>query len=199
MGLGGAALAVGAASAATAGVGAYASDKNAENMSHYQSQVAYNNATIAQQSAGLAAAAGQSQVAQAELQNRGVAGKIKAAQGANNITVGTGSAGNVEQTQAKNAQLDSATLMSNAARQAYGFDVQSTSDIGEGQLDTSAARAEGEAAPFDAFSSVLGRASSTAGAYAGWMAQNPGAQSSPNATLMGSPNSAGTTDFGDFG
>ena len=129
----------------------------------FQSQVAANNAQIANQNASWATAAGEAQVAQSQMQTRANVGGIKAAQAAANVDVNSGSALDVQSSARDLGELSALTLRSNAARQAYGFQTQSGADTAESQLQKSLA---GQAIP----AGILGAAStalSTAGQIGG--------------------------------
>lgn len=133
---------------------------------NYQSEVAANNAKIATQNATWANQAGEQQQAQAQLKTRAQVGGILAAQAASGVDVNKGSTIDVRSSAAETGQLDALTLRSNAARQAYGYDVQSTSDTAQSQLDSATASNIESAAPINAASTFLGGAGNAASKYA---------------------------------
>lgn len=163
-------------------VGAYNQDKSAEEAAKYNSQVAALNATLATQNAGLAEQEGVSQVSTQELKNRLAGGQIKAAQGANNISVNSGSALQVRQSERVGGELSSMDIMSNAARQAFGYEAQAAADTGQAGLYTAEAQQAGEAAPLAAATSLIGGASSVGSRYAGFLAQG-GSTNGPQALI----------------
>ena len=62
--------------------------------------------------------------------------RIVAAQGANNVDVNTGSAVNVRTSSQELANVDTRTIMSNAAKQSFGYQVAASSDTAQAGLDT---------------------------------------------------------------
>ena len=167
-----------AVSGLVSGFGASQSASAASSAASYQSQVDANNAQIAAENAKLATSVGESQAEQSELQTRATAGSVKAAQGANYITTGTGSAAAVNRSVSELGMLDAATIRSNAARNAYGFETQQMGFQAESQLQASAANEDTEAGDIGFATSLLGGATSGATKYAQWSAQtNPGSPS----------------------
>ena len=119
-------LGVGLAGAAVSAVGSMEAGSAAKASADYQSQVARNNALIANQNATWTAQAGESKVAAQGMKTAAVVGQAKAAQGASNIDVNSGSAAAVRAGTQSLGMLDAMTIRSNAARQAYGYTVQAT-------------------------------------------------------------------------
>lgn len=106
------------------------------NAANYSAQVAANNALIAEQNATHAEAAGRAQAEAVSLKGRQTAARIKVAQAASGIDVNTGSASDVQASQAEKNTLDTETVMSNAELQAYGYRTQGTGYTAEAGLDT---------------------------------------------------------------
>ena len=127
------------AAVAVAAYSAYSSASAQGAAAHYQSQVAANNATIAQQNANYAIAAGEEKAQMTSMQNAARIGQIKAAIGANNIDVNSGSAADVQTSQREIGKLDEETTMNNALLQAYGYQVQGTGFTAQAGLDTATA------------------------------------------------------------
>lgn len=151
--------------------GAIGAEKSASAQSTalmYQSQVAANNAQIAQQQANLTTASGAQQAATEGLKTRAQVGQIKAAQGASNIDVGTGSAVDVRSSAAELGELNALTIRSNAARQAYGYETNAASYKAESALDVYGAGQAKEAGNVGAITSILGGASSAGSQYGMW-------------------------------
>lgn len=94
--------------------------------STYQAQVAQNNATIARQNAEYSAAAGVAQAENVGLEAANRLGQVKAAQGANNIDVNSGSAKTVQESERESGELSEANTEQNAILQAYGYQTQAT-------------------------------------------------------------------------
>ena len=133
------------AGVAGAGISAYGAlyqGAAARESASYQAQVAANNAIIANQNAKYAVAAGQQQAEAVSLKGAAQQGKVKAALAANNIDVSSGSAKNVQVSQAETSQLDTETVLNNAELQAYGYRTAATGYTAEsGLLTTQAAEA----------------------------------------------------------
>jgi hypothetical protein len=158
-----------AASLVSAGVGALGSIQQgqaASNSAKYNASVAAANATISQQSAAYAGAAGASQAEQASLKTRSQVGAIEAGQAAGNIDVDSGSALDVRSSAQQLGELNALSIRSNAARTAYGYQVQAASETSQGQLDSYQAGADATGADISAGGTVLGGAGSAASNYA---------------------------------
>ena len=178
MGVAGAGLAIVGAGAVVSTVSAVSSAEAQGAQAKYQSQVAANNATIAQNNAQMAVAAGESQAQQEELKDRGKAGAIKAAAGANGITLGSGSAGDVDQSERLLNETDAATIRSNAARSAYGYETQASNFTASSALESSIAGQADTNAILGGTGSLLGSAASGAGKYSSWVQAGGGSGAS---------------------
>ena len=161
--------AVGAGASLIGGaVGAYGSIEAAKASSEaasYQSQVAANNAIIAGQNAQYATAAGEAQVTQQQFKTADVVGEIKTNQAASGLDVNSGSDVDVQASAKEIGTLNALTIRNAAARQAYGYQTQSTSDVASGQLLSAQAGQDLTAGMFGAGGSILGGASSAANSY----------------------------------
>ena len=139
----------GIAGIAGAGISAYgalyqgAATKEAAS---YQAAVAANNQIIANQNAQYAIQAGQQQAEAVSLKGAAQIAKVKAGLAANNIDVNTGSAKNVEVSQAETSQLDTETVLNNAELQAYGYRSQATNFTAQAGLE----QTQAEEAPIGA-------------------------------------------------
>lgn len=116
------------------------------NAASYQATVARNNAVIANQNAAYATAAGQQQAEQQGLKGAAAVGRIKASQAANGVDVNTGSAVDVQKSQAEESQLDTETVLNNAELQAYGYRSQATNFTAQAGLE----QTQAEEAPIGA-------------------------------------------------
>ena len=112
----------GAASAAGAQQQAQAQSQ----MYNYQAGIAQQNAAIALQNAGYASQTGENQAAISGSKSRQQIGQIVAAQGASGFQVGSGTNADVVSGQRNAANTDQTIIRSNAAKQAYDYDVQSS-------------------------------------------------------------------------
>lgn len=157
---------IGVAGAATSAAGTYGQYQAQSKNAAYQAQVAANNAQIAKQNEELEMQAGSQQVTNNEMKTRAAVAKTKTGQAAGGIDVNSGSAVDVRSGEAETGMLDALTIRTNAARRAYGYAVQSTSDTAESGLLASESKQASEAAPFAAAGSLLSGASSVGSKYA---------------------------------
>jgi len=116
----------GIAGAATSAYGALYQGAATKEAASYQATVAANNAAIANQNAKYAIEAGQQQAESVSLKGAAQQGKVRAGLAANNVDVNTGSAKNVQTSEAETSQLDTETVLNNAELQAYGYRSQAT-------------------------------------------------------------------------
>lgn len=100
-------------------------------MFKYQAAIADMNARLAKQDAQYALAAGDVSALESGLKTRAQIGETKAAFGAGNIAVGAGSAADVVKSEIKVGAFDQGIIRADAAKRAYGFDVQSAEDTAQ--------------------------------------------------------------------
>lgn len=124
----------GIAGAGVATYGAISSGEAAAANATYQSQVAVNNAAIAKQNASFDMASGEVEAGTEGLKQRAALGSIKAAQGANNIDVNSGSAVDVQTGAKELANVDTATIVSNASKKAYGDLAEASNQQAQSEL-----------------------------------------------------------------
>ena len=140
----------------------------------YQAKISDVNAQINTQNASYAAKAGEAKAFQQEQRTRAGIGEMLATQASSGVDVTGKSASDIRTSQAEIGALDSQTIRSNAARQAYGLQTAATNDINE----ASAQRAKGDNAMttgyIDAFGGMLRGAGSAAANYAGVMGKASG-------------------------
>lgn len=127
---------------------------------NYNAQVADNNSAIATQEAAWAGEEGDQAASNSELATRSKVGGIIANQGASGVEVGSGSFQDVQKSASEVGMLDAMTIRSNAARQAYGYQVQATSETGQAALDRYAAKNDLEAGKIKSAGTILGSAGS---------------------------------------
>lgn len=151
------------ASTAFGALGAANSGAQQAAMANYQAGIAQQNSQIAQQNARQAIAAGGIQASNAGLAGAQQLGKIRTAEGASNLDVNSGSNVNVQKSQAEITKLNQLTIQNNAARAAYGYQVQATGDQAQAGLFGAQASAAQQAGKIGVFSSLLGGASSLTG------------------------------------
>lgn len=104
----------------------------------YGAQVAKNDAQIARQNATNAITEGNAQVEEEGFRNAAVAGHIRATQAAGNVDVNSGSAVDVQASQAASGRFDEENIQHNALQLAYGYNIQSESQQAQAKQDQSA-------------------------------------------------------------
>lgn len=137
-------------------VGSIFSGISQKNMYDYQAQVSRINSQIDQQNSEYSLNQGEQQATITGLKGAQQFGAIRAAQGASNIDVNSGSTVNVQNSQKQITAMDLTTIRQNAAKTAYDWQVKSTSDLNQaGLYDKAGSNAE-TAGFLGAASSILG-------------------------------------------
>ena len=127
-------IAFGVGSAALSAYSNYAQANAAQKAAAYTAQVEANNARIGQQQRSAAIDAGQSAAMQSSMQAAQMLGNQKAGLAANGVSLGSGSAVDLlASTRFLNSQ-DVNTIQSNAARQAWGYSVDSANSQAQSGL-----------------------------------------------------------------
>lgn len=103
-----------------------ATAKANSDMYTYQAGVAKINQDIAKQNADYSLKTGENEAQKSGMASRFQIGGIKTAQGASNLDVNSGSAADVRGSQQDIAQYDESIIRSNAAKRAYGYEVEET-------------------------------------------------------------------------
>lgn len=165
------ALAAGVAGGAVSAVGQYQSGQATQAADAYKSQVALNNADIAKRNATMDIQSGEVAAVNQGLKTRSKVGFEKAQQGASGIDVNTGSAPAVRAGTEQVGMLDALTTRSNAAKKAYGSQVEAVSDTAQSQLDTMAGDQAATAGEIGAAGTMLSTASTVVGNYANYQAK----------------------------
>ena len=135
------------------GVGAGVQAYGSESAAKYQAAVANNNAAVAKQNAQYAIDVGNTQMQAKQQQTASMIGSERAMYGAAGVEDNSGSAVRVQSDTARLGAIDAATIKNNAARQAYGYQVQAAGFQGQASMDQAAGN-------LNAFSSIIGGASS---------------------------------------
>jgi hypothetical protein len=173
----------GLAGTAVSAVGAVEQGQATAANASYQAQVARNNAQIANQNAAWTTESGEAQAAAQGEKAKAAVGSVVAAQGADNVDVNTGSAEQVSSGAKSLANLDTQTIMSNAARGAYGYRVAATSDTAQAGLEEQEASQATTAGDISSLGSFLSGISSVGGNWAKYQQFGTGATAagaSPN-------------------
>jgi hypothetical protein len=162
-------MAIGAAGGAISAFGTYEGMEAQSRNAAFQAQVAANNAKIAMQNYNLQIESGEGQVANKEMELRSQLGSQKAGQAASGVDVNSGSFAKARAGTAEIGTLDTLTMRSNNARQAYGYEVAATSDTAESELLSQESQQASSLAPIAGVGSLLSSASTTGGSYAKYL------------------------------
>lgn len=152
---GGVVSGIGAANTASANAAAY----------NYKAGIATLNSQIAQQNASWAVQSGGIKSEEEGLQAGQAIGQTKVAQSAGGFDVNTGSNSAVRSTQSDVAKFNEGIITTDAARKAYGYQVEGAKDTAEATMDTSAASNAKTAGDLAVLSSILGTVGSVAGKW----------------------------------
>lgn len=126
----------------------------------YQAGVAEMRKKVALQNRDYALAAGETEAQSFGLRARNTMGKIRAAQAASGMDVGSGSAVEVQKGQQKVTDIDMAQIRNNAARKAYGYSVDAAGEEAQANLYRMGESNVREAIPYNVASSLLSGATS---------------------------------------
>lgn len=178
-------LAIGsiAATAVGAGIqaeGAQYQGKAQANLYNYQAGVAQANKILADQDANYARESGEVSAQQSGMKTRTEVGETRAGFGAGNVAGASVNA--VEKSETEIGQDNAALIRSNAAKRAFGFEVESAKDTAQGQVYQSAAQTSRTSADISSLSSIIGGASQVASKWLTYGQYFPG---------MGSGNPSG--------
>ena len=149
-------------------IGAESQGKATKAADQYQAAILRQNAQLSQQKGEMVTEAGEAAAGKQGLATRANVGQIKAAEGASNIDVNSGSAVKVHQSATELGMLDALTIRSNAARAAYGYQVEAQGQEEQATLEEAAGQYAGTAGDIAAVSSLLSGASSAGNQYARW-------------------------------
>lgn len=142
----------------------------ASHAAKFNAAVAGANSVVSKQNASFAANAGEEQAAISQAKTRAAVGSTKAAQSASGVDVNSGSSVDVRASQAAIGQLDAMTIRTNAAREAYGYQVQSVDDTAKQNLDLMESKNDVQASQIGAATTFLGSADNAAGNFAKYQA-----------------------------
>jgi hypothetical protein len=129
-------------------------------MYSYQAGVAKVNQQIALQNADYSTAVGEVQAQQSGMKTAAEIGTTKATQGASGIDVNTGSAAAVRTSEEQLGEENQAIIRSDAAKRAYGYEVEAQSQGASANMYSAAASNSKTSGLLGAFGSILGGVSS---------------------------------------
>lgn len=135
----------------------------------YNAKVAAQNAQIATQNAGFAGAEGEANVGQSSAQTRAQSGATLANEGASGVNINSPSFQGIRTSEAEIGKLNAMTIRSNAARQAYGYQTQTTQFQNQAALDRAQQSYDKQAGFINAGATVLGGVGQ-AGVYSKFLA-----------------------------
>lgn len=144
----------------TGAFGSMYSGESSAQMYQYQSGVAKINTQIAKQNADYSRRVGEVEAQQSGMKSRAQVGEAKVIQAASGLDVSTGSAADVRSSQVEVGQHNQAIIRSNAAKRAYGHEVEALQSDAQSKVYEMAARKSRTGGQIGAIGSILGGASS---------------------------------------
>jgi hypothetical protein len=141
---------------------AYGNEKQGQaqqSMYNYKAQVSHINSQINRQNAAWARAKGEKEAEQYGMKAAQQRGQIRAAQGASNIDVNSGSAKEVQRSQEKIKNMDMSSIRENAAKIAYDYETRAVMDENQAGLDVMAGGFAKKAGNMKALESIIGSVS----------------------------------------
>jgi hypothetical protein len=183
---------ISAASSVYSGLATAASDRYNAEAADYKAAVATQDAQIATKNAQYAVSAGAAQAAQQDFTNRAVLGNEKAVQGSSGLDVNSGSAVAVRSSTAALGNLSTMNIVNNAAREAYGFQIQGMNYEAQSALDSSQAQLDNSAARGAVLGGIVGAVGDlvNTGAKAGGLSQQLKNNGADQPASAGTPNLA---------
>lgn len=163
-------------------MGAKAEGKANQQMYQYQAAVAQMNAQVAKQNADYARAVGEVEAQQRGGKTRAQIGGARAAQAGSGLDVNRGTHVKVRESIADVGAHDVEIVRNNAARKAYGHEVEAANATAQGKIYETAGVNAKKAGDIKAWTSLLGSASSVAGKWSSASASG----------MFGGPASGGT-------
>lgn len=151
----------------TSAIGSITGGQSQAAMYKYQAGVALMNQQIAKQNADYAIESGEIQAQTEDLKTRAQIGTTIAQQGAGNLAVGSGSNAAVVQSEREIGAENTAIIRSNAAKTAYGFEVQAVQAGSQATLDQMAASKSKTAGYLSGLGSLISSAGSVSSKWLG--------------------------------
>lgn len=173
------------ASGARTGMGFMQDQQEAQGASlrgRFENDVAERNAQIAEKQGADASNLGELEANRERGQTGQEISSGRAAAGASGADVSTGSAAAQTASQQLIGDVDALTIRNNAARQAWGFDVQAANERMQGRLAQLAGENEAATDRVSSYGTLLTAATSAYGSYLKNRKVNPGGSGTPNAS-----------------
>lgn len=155
-------------SSAISALGSISQSRASAASAGYNAKVAAQNAELQIQNAQFAGAEGEQNLAAQGAKNKAALAATLANQGASGVDVNTGSAVDVRESEAKLGMLNALTIRSNAAKQAYGFQVGAASERGQAALGRAQQKSDTTGGYISAGANVLSGLGSAA-RYSTWL------------------------------
>ena len=156
------------ASTAMSALGSIQQGKAAAASAKYNAQVQENNAEIARRNAQMAVEKGNAAASAEQMKTRANVGAIKAAQAASGVDVGSESSVDVRSSAAELGMLNTISIRSNAAREAYGYQTRELDALSQAQLDRSEGKSAKAAGYMGAAGTILGGVKPINDAWGDW-------------------------------
>jgi hypothetical protein len=132
------------------------------NMYNYQAGIASMNQKIALQNADYEKNVGEVAAQESGMRTRAQVGMTTAAQASSGLDVNRGSAADVRTSETEIGQQNEAVIRANAARRAYGYDVEATQDDAQSKLYQMAAKTSQTSGTLGVLKSLLSGGTSIA-------------------------------------
>lgn len=158
--LAGGSMALSGASSIVGAYGAYKSGQAKQQMYEYQSAIALRNADIAKQNADYSVRVGETQAQAQGMKTRFAVGSTIASRGASGLDVNRGSNARVVESVQEIGEHDASVIRSDAAKRAYGYEVEAANATAQGQVYQMAGDEAYSAGKIQAISTLLGGAGS---------------------------------------
>lgn len=166
--------------------GSMASDAKAQ-MYQYQAGVAGINEKISKENADYSRYTGEIEAEKSGMKTKFQTGTMKTAQAAHGLDVNKGSAAGARESQHDVGLFDQAIIRSNAARRAYGFEIEGAKYKAESEMYGKAAESTKKAGTLSMIGSLIGTAGSVASKW------------SSMGSSFGSPSGGGYAEDNKYG
>ncbi len=137
----------------------------AEQQGNYEAKILNDNAGVADAQAADAIARGSIEEGRQRLATKQNIGSSRAALASGGVDVGSGSALDVQASEASLGELDALTIRNNAAREAWGYNVEGANDRQQARLAQLGGKNEASALRSQSVSTLLTGAANTYGLY----------------------------------
>ena len=176
-------LALSAVGTGVSVMGAMQNAAAAKASADYQAKVAQGNEAIAAQNATYTAAEGEANAAIQDQKTRAAIGTEIAAEGSSGVDVNGASSSALRTSTAELGQLDANTIRSNAARQAYGYEVQASGFQNNASADTATGQNAQTAGNISGAAGLLSGAGNASLNYANVMNKGSGLGDTPSGVI----------------